>query len=133
MVTHPNADGRKAHSIMECKKTQDGKLHSKILHQFEKNSFVASSIENTNILNEELHIKDQSSDQGYILASRENTNFRNSSIVPIIKQESSETCDKYKPFNDPEKLGSFVKSERNIKPENSFDINVFFYQNKSLT
>ena len=91
--------------------------------QFENNSFVASSIENTNILNEELHIKDQSIDKGYILSSRENTNFTNSSIVPIIKQEIPETCDKYKPFNEPEKLGIFVKSNRNIKPENSFDIN----------
>ena len=91
--------------------------------QFENNSFVASSIETTNILNEELHIKDQSIDQGYILSPRKNTNFTNSSIIPIIKQEIPETCDKYKPFNEPEKLGIFIKSERNIKPENSFDIN----------
>ena len=91
--------------------------------KFENNYFAASQIENTNILNEELHIKDQSSDQGYILSPQENTNFMNSSIVPIIKQEIPETCDKYKPFNEPEKLGIFLKSERNIKPENSFDIN----------
>ena len=91
--------------------------------QFENNSFFASSIENTNILNEEVHIKDRSSDQGYILSSRENTNFTNSSIVPIINQEIPETCDKYESFNEPEKLGIFVKSNRNIKPENSFDIN----------
>ena len=56
--------------------------------QFENNSFVASSIENTNILNEEVHIKDQSIYQGYIFSSRENTNF-----VPIINQEIPETCD----------------------------------------
>ena len=31
--------------------------------QFENNYFAASSIENTNILNEELHIKDQSISQ----------------------------------------------------------------------
>ena len=91
--------------------------------QFENNSFVASSIGNTNILNEEVLIKDQSIHQGYILSPRKNTNFTNSSIVPIIKQEIPETCDKYKPFNEPEKLGIFIKSERNIKPENSFDIN----------
>ena len=92
--------------------------------QFENNSFVACSIENRNILKEEeVLIKDQSIDQGYILSPRKNTNFTNSSIVPIIKQEIPETCDKYKPFNEPEKLGIFIKSERNIKPENSFDIN----------
>ena len=40
--------------------------------QFENNSFVASSIENTNILNEEeVHIKAQSIDQGYIFSIRE--------------------------------------------------------------
>ena len=91
--------------------------------KFENNYFLASPIENTNILNEEVHIKDRSSDQGYILSSRENTNFTNSSIVPIINQEIPETCDKYESFNEPEKLGIFVKSNRNIKPENSFDIN----------
>ena len=42
---------------------------------------------------------------------------------PILNQEIPETCDKYESFNEPEKLGIFVKSERNIKPENSFDIN----------
>ena len=92
--------------------------------QFENNSFAESSIENTDILDEEeVHIKDQLIDQRYILSSQENTKFTNSSIVPIIKQEIPETCDKYKPFNEPEKLGIFVKSERNIKPKNSFDIN----------
>ena len=91
--------------------------------KFENNYFPASPIENTNILNEEVHIKDQSIDQRYILSSRENTNCKNSSIGPITKQEIPETFDRYKPFNEPEKLGIFVKSERNIKPENSFDIN----------
>ena len=70
-----------------------------------------------------MHIKDQLIDQRYILSSQENTKFTNSSIVPIIKQEIPETFDEYKPFNEPEKLGIFVKSERNIKPENRFDIN----------
>ena len=93
--------------------------------EFENTTFVVSSIENTNILNEKVHIKDQSIDQGYILSSRENTNFMNSSIVPIIKQEIPETFDEYKPFNEPEKLRFFVKSKRNTKPENSFDINYY--------
>ena len=92
--------------------------------QFENNSFAESSIENTDILDEEeVHIKDQLIDQRYILSSQENTKFTNSSIVPIIKQEIPETCHKYKLFNEPEKLGTFVKSQRNINPEICFDIN----------
>ena len=81
--------------------------------------------ENDNILNEEVHIKDEPIDQKYLLPSRENTNFTNSSICQKIKQEISETCDKLKLFNDPEKSevsGIFVKSETDIKPEIIFGI-----------
>ena len=46
---------------------------------------VASSTENANIINEEVHIKDELIDQGFILPSAENTKF----MSPMLKQEVS--------------------------------------------
>ena len=97
---------------------KDEFLHQHEELQFKNISVAVSAIENTNFLNEEVHIKDEPND---LLPSTENINFINSSICPSIKEETSEICTKSKTFNEPKKFeGSeesaiFVKSETDNK------------------
>ena len=67
--------------------------------------------ENNNILNKEMHIKDEPINQGYLLSSKEHTNFTNSSNCQKTKQEIPETCEKSEPFNEPEKNEIFISYE----------------------
>ena len=109
-------------------------IKDEFLHQheellFENDFIAASSIENTNILNEEVHIKDEPSD---LLLTTENMNFINSPICPTINEETSEICTKFKTFNESENLeesGIFVKSETDNKAEIIFGINESDSQN----
>ena len=55
--------------------------------QIKKKSIAISSIENTNISHEQVHIKNEPIDHGSTLLLTENTNFTNSSM---IKQEVSD-------------------------------------------
>ena len=74
---------------------KDEFLHQHEELQFTNISVAVSAIENTNFLNEEVHIKDEPID---LLPSTENINFMNSSICPIIKEETYEICTKSKIF-----------------------------------
>ena len=84
--------------------------------------FVQPLTENNNILNNEMHIKDEPINQGYLLSSKEHTNFTNSSICQNTKLKIPETCQKSKPFNEPEKSEMFISYEiyeSNIPPKMS--------------
>ena len=69
--------------------------------------------ENIDMPYEEIEIKNEPIDKGFILSSIENTNMEISSYIPIIKQEVSET-------NAISKI--LEESETDIKPEIIFDI-----------
>ena len=112
---------------------KDEFLHQHKQLQFKNNSIAASSIENKNVLNEDVHIKEEPID---LLPSIENINFMNSSICPIIKEETLGICTKSKTFNGPENLeesGIFVKSETDNKPEIIFTVNEYDSQNLMST
>ena len=81
-------------------------MENEFIHQHEElqvrnESMVTSSTENANVLNEDVHIKDELIDQGFILPSAENTKFMSFSM---IKEEVSETNIKAKAFDEHEKL-----------------------------
>ena len=84
--------------------------------------FVQPLTENNNILNDKMHIKDEPINRGYLLSSKEHTNFTNSSICQNTKMKIPETCQKSKPFNEPEKSEMFISYEiyeSNIPPKMS--------------
>ena len=74
---------------------------------------------------EEIEIKNEPIDQGFILTPLGNKNMKSSSCSPTIQQKVSETNANSKTFDEPEKLdesGIYVKSETDIKPEIIFGI-----------
>ena len=66
---------------------KDEFIHQDKELQIKKKSIATSSIENTNISHEQVHIKNEPIDHGSTLLLTENTNFTNSSM---IKKEVSE-------------------------------------------
>ena len=63
----------------------------KIEYETSDNLSVLPEIENIDMPYEEIEIKNEPIDKGYILSSIENTKMEISTYIPIIKQEESET------------------------------------------
>ena len=85
----------------------------KIEYEPSDNVSVLHSIENIDMLYEEIEIKNEPIDKGFILSSIENTKMEISSYIPIIKQEASETNTNSKRLKE---------SDTDIKSEIIFDI-----------
>ena len=74
---------------------------------------------------EEIEIKNEPIDGGFILPSLGNKRMKKSSFSPAIQQKVSETNANSKTFDEPEKCeesGIYVKFETDIKPEILFGI-----------
>ena len=113
---------------------KDEFLHQHQDFQNKNQSVDVSSTGNSNILNEEVHIKNEHNDQENTLIESKNKNtimdmFCNRCVLQFDKKYVFDLHLKLvhgeKPFNEPEKLeesGIFVKSETDVKPEIIFSL-----------